>query len=49
MERNFWVAAAETCDQMIFECLDGALSSISAMKAERGELEGDTFLFHEGF
>ena len=49
MERKFWVTAAEACNQMIFETLDGALISVSEMKVRRGELEGDTFMFHQGF
>ena len=47
MERKIWVTAAEACDQMIFECLDGALISVSVMKFGQGKLEGDTFLSHE--
>ena len=49
MDKKIWVAPAEACDQMIFECLDGALSRVSATNVGRGKLEGDTFLFHEGF
>ena len=48
-ERKIWVAAAEVCYQMIFECLNGALSSVSKMNIGWGDLEGDTFLFQEGF
>ena len=49
MQRKVWVTAADTCNQMVLEHLDGPFGSIGAMQVGRGELEGEAFFSHEGF
>ena len=48
MQRKIWFAAANTCDQMVLERLDGPFVSVGAMQVGQGELEGDSFFLHEG-
>ena len=45
---KIWVAAANTCDQIVLERLDGPFSSVGSMQLGRGELEGDSLFSHEG-
>ena len=39
---EIWVAAANTCNQIFLERLDGLLGCFGAMQVGRGELEGDS-------
>ena len=48
MQRKVWVAAANTCDQMVLERLDEPFGRVVVMQVGRGELEGDSFFLHEG-
>ena len=47
MQRNIWFTSANPCDQTVVELLDGPFGSIGAMQVGRGEMEGDSFFFHE--
>ena len=48
MQRKIWVAAVNTCDQMVLERLDGPFGSVGAMQVGWGELKGESFFLHEG-
>jgi len=44
MEGKIGVGTAETCDEMVFEGLDGAFGSVASMNAGRSELMVDALL-----
>ena len=48
MQRKIWVAAANPCDQMVLERLDGPFGRVGEMQVGRGELEGESLFLHEG-
>ena len=43
MEWKTRVGGAKACDEMVFECADGAFGCIASMDAWWGELEFDVF------
>ena len=49
MQREVFVHAAKSSNEMIFESSNGALSSTAAMNSRRNKLEVDFFFVHEGF
>ena len=48
MQQKIWVAAANTCNQMVLERLDDPFGSVGAMQVGRGELEVDSLFLNEG-
>ena len=44
MKRKITIGAAETGDEVIFECADGTFSSIGTMDARGHELKIDVFI-----
>ena len=49
VEREVFVDAAQSSNEMILECADGAFGSIAAMNAWRGELKINRFVAEESF
>ena len=45
-EREIWVGAAESGNEVVFECFDSTLREVTAVDSCRGELVSDVFFVH---